>query len=342
MYVTWMTPWKLAVYAQDLFGISICHSGSGEAWCMHWCIAKPRRLECMCVWVLLCLCQSFCMLDFQDMVFRRLVLCWQVLLACVGCSAVSVKSMQNWKLGVYHCTQVLLMRWNTSFPWDQPPYHFLDMFAGDANASRMWPWPKHHVNAQYDVFKLTYVLIFLLQETSALQLCSLWFGLWFGSWEVPESWEKNAFVSIVMYDCVHRSRAQDFNTPPGFLCGPYMLKCLDMYWYLLKARCFNELMCSFPRTALFGCLMLHPGCMSLWGPDCRSWSIASRATSMRSIVSGAMGVGYDFVIQGNLMVSRLGSVLWSCMQSILCLTHVCSLFVLKHDCPGWSFAFFVF
>lgn len=65
------------------------------------------------------------------------------------------------------------MRWNTSFPWDQPPYHFLDMFAGDANASRMWPWPKHHVNAQYDVFKLTYVLIFLLQETSALQLCSL-------------------------------------------------------------------------------------------------------------------------------------------------------------------------
>ena len=47
MYVTWMTPWKLAVYAQDLFGISICHSGSGEAWCMHWCIAKPRRLECM-------------------------------------------------------------------------------------------------------------------------------------------------------------------------------------------------------------------------------------------------------------------------------------------------------
>ena len=33
-------------------------------------------------------------------------------------------------------------------------YHFLDMFAGDANASRMWPWPKHHVNAQSDVFKL--------------------------------------------------------------------------------------------------------------------------------------------------------------------------------------------
>lgn len=47
MYVTWMPPWKLAVCAQDLFGISICLSGSGEAWCMPWCIATPRRLEYM-------------------------------------------------------------------------------------------------------------------------------------------------------------------------------------------------------------------------------------------------------------------------------------------------------
>lgn len=149
-----------------------------------------------------------------------------------------------------------------------------------------------------------------------------------------------------MLYCVDRPRAQDFNTPPGFVCGAYMLKCLDRY--VLIARCFHELMHSFPRTALFGCLMLHPGCLSLWGPDCRSWSIASRATSMRSLLNCAMGVGYDFVVLGNLMVSRWGSVLWTCIFSKLrcfllywnpCFTQsTCFL----HDCPGWSFAFFVF
>ena len=63
------------------------------------------------------------------------------------------------------------------------------------------------------------------------------------------------------------------------------------------------------RTALYACLMLHPGCVSLWGPDCRSWSIASRATSMRNRVNSAIGVGHEFVVQGNLMVSRRGNVL---------------------------------
>lgn len=59
------------------------------------------------------------------------------------------------------------------------------------------------------------------------------------------------------------------------------------------------------RTALFACLMLHPGCISLWGPDCRSWSVASRATSMRNAIN-SIGVGYEFVTSGNLMASRLG------------------------------------
>ena len=61
-----------------------------------------------------------------------------------------------------------------------------------------------------------------------------------------------------------------------------------------------------PRTALFAALMLHPGCLSLWGPDCRSWSVASRATSMRSAIN-SYAVGYDFVAQGNLMISRCGT-----------------------------------
>lgn len=30
------------------------------------------------------------------------------------------------------------MLWNPTFDWNGPPYHFIDMFAGEANASRMW------------------------------------------------------------------------------------------------------------------------------------------------------------------------------------------------------------
>ena len=69
------------------------------------------------------------------------------------------------------------------------------------------------------------------------------------------------------------------------------------------------------RTALFACLMLHPGCISLWGPDCRSWSTASRATSMRNALN-SFGVGWDFVIQGNLMASRRGLVTDGCFTSL--------------------------
>ena len=40
-------------------------------------------------------------------------------------------------------SEVLLMLWNSSLPWDTTePYHFIDMFSGQSNASRMWSLPQ--------------------------------------------------------------------------------------------------------------------------------------------------------------------------------------------------------
>ena len=88
--------------------------------------------------------------------------------------------------------------------------------------------------------------------------------------------------------------------------------------------------------------MLTPGCLSLWGPDCRSWSIASRATSMRNVIN-AYGVGYDFVVAGNLMVSRLGQHIgmicspWNIAAKMS--SKICAL---NFSWLGWSYAFCAF
>ena len=34
--------------------------------------------------------------------------------------------------------QVLLMQWNSSFPWTTTEFDFLDMFSGASNVSRVW------------------------------------------------------------------------------------------------------------------------------------------------------------------------------------------------------------
>ena len=105
-------------------------------------------------------------------------------------------------------------------------------------------------------------------------------------------------LNIHVFGCI-RPRAHDFNSPPGFLLCPQ-----TGYFCQARLQALGCLQCVF-RTALFACLCLHPGCISLWGPDCLSWSICSRATSMRSAIN-SIGVGYPFVVSANLMVSRLG------------------------------------
>lgn len=34
--------------------------------------------------------------------------------------------------------QVLLMQWNSHFPWEKAEFDFLDMFSGASNVSRVW------------------------------------------------------------------------------------------------------------------------------------------------------------------------------------------------------------
>ena len=59
--------------------------------------------------------------------------------------------------------------------------------------------------------------------------------------------------------------------------------------------------------ALYGALLLAPGCVGLIAPDCGSWCAPSRGTSMRSGIN-VMGIARDFVTAGNIMVSRQGCV----------------------------------
>lgn len=108
---------------------------------------------------------------------------------------------------------------------------------------------------------------------------------------------------VCLYVCLYviwwfhvRPRAQDFNTPPGFVSYTQM-------WY---GKIPSNICCFVvcPRTALFCCLNLHAGCLSLWGPDCRSWSVVARSTTMRNMINNAFGIAVDCVVAGNLMASR--------------------------------------
>ena len=57
------------------------------------------------------------------------------------------------------------------------------------------------------------------------------------------------------------------------------------------------------RVACFAALNLAPGCIGLVAPDCRSWGVPARGTTFRNWVN-PMGVGHQFVADGNRMASR--------------------------------------
>lgn len=66
----------------------------------------------------------------------------------------------------------------------------------------------------------------------------------------------------------------------------------------------NYVVCSFSlRVACYAALQLRPGCLGLIAPDCRSWGTPARGSSWRSGIN-VLGLGYPFVLQGNLMASR--------------------------------------
>ena len=59
-----------------------------------------------------------------------------------------------------------------------------------------------------------------------------------------------------------------------------------------------------PRLTLQTLLNLGHRALSLWAPDCSSWGIPCRGTSVRSEINPCGFEGYDFVARANLMISR--------------------------------------
>ena len=62
---------------------------------------------------------------------------------------------------------------------------------------------------------------------------------------------------------------------------------------------------GFLRICLFGIMNMVPQGLALFAPDCSSWGIPCRHTSMRSVLNPAGYPGYTFVERGNQMISRL-------------------------------------
>ena len=82
--------------------------------------------------------------------------------------------------------------------------------------------------------------------------------------------------------------------------------------------------CMALRVACFAALQLAPGCLGLLAPDCRSWGTPARGTTFRNWIN-PMGVGYDFVVQGNRMASRNLACInqLPLMQAVLCCQPTC-------------------
>ncbi len=247
------------------------------------------------------------------------------------------------------------MLWNPSFDWAGPPYHFIDMFAGEGNASRMWTfnllqlWNLHVLHfyhalylqpmqcrkhkrfhcARFDLdygkgigrplncFAHDWVLTEWVYVDISLCLHDV-----FALWSIFET------CKCILYSCI---------AGLGRMISTALLAfCADLNGDSLIAhsQVSSLLWLVILRTALYACLMLHPGCVSLWGPDCRSWSIASRATSMRNRVNSAIGVGHEFVVQGNLMVSRRGNVLlvfWNGAANMWLVAFICGFGIFDQD-----------
>ena len=62
---------------------------------------------------------------------------------------------------------------------------------------------------------------------------------------------------------------------------------------------------SVPRLTLYSIMNLCSQGMVHWAPDCGSWGIPGRGTSMRSFINPEGYTEYEFVRRANVMVSRI-------------------------------------
>ena len=59
-----------------------------------------------------------------------------------------------------------------------------------------------------------------------------------------------------------------------------------------------------PRRVLYAILNLVEEAVVLMGPDCRSWGLPARGTSMRNYMNVLGAMHLPFVADGNLTISR--------------------------------------
>lgn len=220
------------------------------------------------------------------------------------------------------------MQWNSSFPWQNGEYHLIDMFAGRANVSRMWSWPYMHIFLNKFQHASCFVL-FWDSHVVVRKECGFNVARFDLDYGVNAGRPGQCICSFLMcVFCCCRPNAQDFNKPAGFL-----LEAQTNFCKSICAIC-SEFTCLWGdcRTAIFAGLMMQPGGLSMWGPDCRSWSMASRGTTMRSFLNNGIGLDWDFVAAGNQMVSRR-LLCWFWVSAYGCMVSILS---------GLSCAFFAF
>ena len=96
-------------------------------------------------------------------------------------------------------------------------------------------------------------------------------------------------------------RSHNFLRSPGFLSQPKP-GFLQVFAGLAKNFVLGSEH-ALLRAAIYAAMMVAPGCLLHMAPDCRSWGVPARGTSLRSVFN-VCGVGREFVAEGNMMAAR--------------------------------------
>lgn len=178
--------------------------------------------------------------------------------------------------------QVLLLSWNDAVSFDRG-FQFLEVFSGQGNVSK-----KMHLSPQ----KACSYMRRELEHIMASKSLNLWGRHRLG-------------YSVASIDFDYSNKHMDFLNVSGFL----LLRRTHMFmpnlsnWYL-KVHLFPTGGPLKLRLAIYVLMNMAPRGLTLWAPVCGSWGLPCRHTSGRSIINIAGNTCYQFVRDGNLMISR--------------------------------------
>lgn len=183
--------------------------------------------------------------------------------------------------------EVLLLSWNCSLAWERG-YTLLEVFSGMGKVSQKW-----HFTCK-----------------SAVQICVVFPFILPTKKLHPEFWyliRHSLGHTVASFDYDYSKENMDFLSVSGFLL---LISTLGSIWIwsesLLISSYFQFLITilQLPRLILYAILNMAPRALSLWAPDCGSWGIPCRGTSMRSYINPDGYVAYGFVARANMMISR--------------------------------------